>query len=227
MQGAGKNQTRDIFRAMCQSFRSDNPTEQLLYLLHTAENRTDMEQIFALLQRQQQGEDESLGDLLSDPLPASAFELLCDKLWACTHCLLAQYSLVFQGKHHGHVTELEQVTQEVVEELGRLPTLPCQILSHLLLGQEMVAVERLRDITSEDEQRFQTHFLIVMEMIKELVEPYSCLPSPMPYQFHHHHHHQQQHHHAMIPYERSMKLYSTLLIQSGDVGLIVIYLFIY
>ena len=44
--------TRDLFRSMCRSLRSDNPTEQLLYLLHTAETSDDLDVIFSLLEQQ-------------------------------------------------------------------------------------------------------------------------------------------------------------------------------
>ena len=220
MQGAGEKSARDIFRIMCQSFRSDNPTEQLLYLLHTAETRTDMERIFSLLQQQQ--EEESCGDLSitgefsssCSSCVSSSLESLCDKLWACTHCLLSQYSLAFQKKPHGNIAELESVTMEIVHAFGSLPSTPCRVLSWLLMGKMDNAVTGLRDITNEDEQRFQTHFLVVMKSVKELIEPYSELPCPAPYPF------GKGRGMEVIPYQRAMDVYSELLLRSGDVGMV-------
>ena len=218
MQIADKKSTREVFRVMCQSFRSDDPTEQLLYLLHTAETRTDMERIFSLLQQQE--EEESNDDLSthrelssSSSSPPSSLERLCDKLWACTHCLLTQYSLAFQNKTHGNIAELETVTMEIVQEIGRLPSTPCHILSWLLLGKMDDAVMGLRDISSEDEQRFQTHFLVVMKSVKELIDPYPELPCPAPFPF------GKGERMGVIPYQRAMTVYSELLLRSGDVGM--------
>ena len=212
MQIADKKSTRDIFRVMCQSFRSDDPTEQLLYLLHTAENRTDMERIFSLLQQQ---EEESCDDLSTNRelSPSSSLERLCDQLWACTHCLLTQYSLAFQNKTHGNIAELETVTMEIIHAIGRLPSTPCRILSWLLLGKMDDAVMGLRDISDEDEQRFQTHFLVVMRSVKELMDPYPELPCPAPYPF------GKGERMGVIPCQRAMTVYSELLLRSGDVGM--------
>ena len=170
LQGAGDGSTREVLRSMCRSFRSDNPTERLLYLLHTAETPDDLEMIFSLQEQQEE--------------QCRQLDHLCDQLWACTFCLLSQYSLQSQGKPHGELEPLLQVTRRIVSSIGRLPSLPCKLLCELILGNDQQAMLLCENDSDLDHQRFITHFLLLFSSIHSHVSLY-VLPEHSPFTFIH------------------------------------------
>ncbi len=192
LRGAGEVSTREVFRSMCRTFRSDDPTERLLYLLHTAETPEDLEMIFSLQQQQEER---------YRPL-----DRLCDQLWACTFCLLSQYSLQAQGKPHGELEPLLQVTKRVASSIGLLPSISCKVLSEVMLGNEQGAVNMCVNESSIDNQRFYTHFLFLLSSIYSQVSQY-VLPENTPFTSIH----------SPIDYTSSLLYYLQLLTNLLDV----------
>lgn len=173
--------TRDLFRSMCRSLRSDNPTEQLLYLLHTAETSDDLDVIFSLLEQQ-----------AVSSLPC---ELLCDKLWAASFCLLSQMS-------RQETPTFLPATLSIARSFANSPFLPWRFFADLLTD-DLSATTRCGHITAIDEERFITHFQLVLLSVGNLMLPY---------------------HHDFIPFrsipcvDNPLGFYIRFLTREGEIG---------
>lgn len=142
--------TRDLFRSMCRSLRSDNPTEQLLYLLHTAETPDDLDVIFSLLEQQ-----------AVSSLPC---ELLCDKLWAASFCLLSQMS-------RQQTPTFLPITLSIARSFANSSLLPWRFFADLLTD-DFTATTHCGHITAIDDERFITHFHLILLSVRNLMLPY-------------------------------------------------------
>ena len=173
--------TRDLFRSMCRSLRSDNPTEQLLYLLHTAETPDDLDVIFSLLEQQ-----------AVSSLPC---ELLCDKLWAASFCLLSQMA-------RQQTPTFLQTTLSIARSFANSPLLPWRFFADLLTD-DLSGTTHYGHITAIDEERFLTHFHLILLSVRNLMLPY---------------HHDSIPFHSIPCMENPLGFYIRLLTREGEIA---------